>query len=46
VDVDWRKIIKQNTAFKRVFTYTLNHIKLPLPTLQIGPQTRGYWAFW
>lgn len=46
VDVDWRKIIKQNTAFKRVFTYTLNHIKLPLPTLQVGPQTRGYWAFW
>lgn len=46
VDVDWRKIIKQNTAAKRVITYTLNHIKLPLPTLQVGPQTRGYWAFW
>lgn len=46
VDVDWRKIIKQNTAAKRVITYTLNHIKLPLPTLQVGSQTRGYWAFW
>ncbi len=46
VDVDWRKIIKQNTAAKRVITYTLNHIKLPLPTLQVGPQTRGHWAFW
>jgi len=46
IDIDWKKIIKQNTAFKRVLTYSLNHVKLPLPTLQIRPQTNAYWAFW
>jgi hypothetical protein len=46
VDIDWRKIIKQNTAFKRVITFSLNHVKLPLPTLQIGMNTGSYLAFW
>ena len=46
MDVDWRKIIKQNTAFKRVLTYSLNHVKLPLPTVKFGTSTQGYWAFW
>jgi hypothetical protein len=46
LDVDWRKIIKQNTHFKRAVTYTLNYIKLPLPALRLGPSVKGYWAFW
>lgn len=46
VDVDWRKIIRQNTPFKRSLTYTLNYIKLPLPTLRLGPTVKGYAAFW
>lgn len=46
VDVDWRKIIKQNTLFNRSVTYALNYIKLPLPTLRLGPQMQYHWAFW
>lgn len=46
VDIDWRKIIKQNTLFKRSVTYALNYIKLPLPTVRIGPSVQYHWAFW
>jgi hypothetical protein len=46
VDIDWKKIIKQNTAFKRVLTYSLNHVKLPLQTIHIRPQKNAYGAFW
>lgn len=46
IDIDWRKIIKQNTVFKRSVTYALNYIKLPLPTVRLGPTVQYHWAFW
>lgn len=46
VDIDWRKIIKPTNTFKRTLAYSLNFIKLPLPTLRLGPTVNGYWAYW
>lgn len=46
VDIDWRKIIKPTNTFKRTLAYSLNFIKLPLPTLRLGPTMQGYWAYW
>lgn len=45
-DLDWRKIIKPKKPFTRSITYALNYIKLPLPTLRLGPSVQYHWAFW
>ncbi len=45
IDVDWRKIIKQNTTFKRALTYSLNLVKLPLPAVRFAPTFKGYTWF-
>ncbi|MCU0423713.1 MAG: YfiM family protein [Bacteroidia bacterium] len=42
IDVDWRKIIKQRTTFNRVLSYSLNCIKLPMPTVRFAPGTKWY----
>jgi hypothetical protein len=46
VDIDWKKIIPQRTGGQRILAKTLNYVKLPLPTLQLGPNVKYYWAFW
>jgi len=45
IDIDWRKIIRQDTHFKKAVTSTLNYIKLPLPTLRFTPTLKYYWMF-
>lgn len=45
-DVDWRKIIKPHTRFRKAMAYSLNYIKLPLPTLRVSPSAEFYWGFW
>ncbi len=45
LDIDWRKIIKQDTHFKKALASSLNYIKLPLPTLRLSPSRIYYWGF-
>jgi hypothetical protein len=45
LDIDWRKIIRQNTHFKKALASSLNYVKLPLPTLRISPTMKYYWGF-
>lgn len=45
LDIDWRKIIPQKTDGQKILARTLNYIKIPLPTLRVGPSTEFYWLF-
>jgi hypothetical protein len=45
LDIDWRKIIPQKTDGQKILARTLNYIKIPLPTVRLGPTTEFYWFF-
>ncbi|MCF8428893.1 MAG: YfiM family protein [Bacteroidia bacterium] len=45
LDIDWRKIIPQKTSGQIILARTLNYIKIPLPTLRLGPTSEFYWLF-
>lgn len=45
LDIDWRKIIPQKTGGQIILARTLNYIKIPLPTLRLGPSTDFDWLF-
>lgn len=44
-DIDWRKIIKQKSTFRRTLAYSLNCIKLPMPTFRFAPTGIFYPVF-
>lgn len=45
LDIDWRKIIPQKTSGQIILARTLNYVKIPMPTLRLGPTTQFYWLF-
>jgi hypothetical protein len=45
LDIDWRKIIPQKTSGQIILARTLNYIKIPLPTLRLGPSADFDWLF-
>lgn len=45
IDIDWRRIIRQDTHFRKALASTLNYVKLPLPTVRLGPSVKYYWGF-
>lgn len=45
LDIDWRKIIPQKTGGQIILARTLNYIKIPMPTLRLGPTTQFHWLF-
>ena len=44
-DIDWRKIIPQKTSGQIILARTLNYIKIPMPTVRLGPTAEFYWLF-
>ena len=44
-DIDLTKLIKPRTAIGKIALHVLKYIKIPAPTLQIGPKLHWYWFY-